>query len=433
MEFLDFLEKSPTAFHAVKEACDILDSFGFTKLSEGEAWKLKKGEKYYFTRNNSSLVAFSIPNEINDLSYNIVAAHTDSPCFKLKPNFTIEKDKYNLLNTEVYGGPILNTWMDRPLNIAGRIIVRTNEHTLKTMLISFDKPMCIIPNCSIHYNRELNDGYKLNPQVDLLPLISDNDISNVDLLDLVAQKLNIKKEAIVSHDLYLALLDRGTIGGLNNEFIFAPQIDNLLCSYISLRALTMAKPHDSSINVTVLFDNEEIGSRTRQGAASNLLSDAIKRISHSFGLDEEKHSIALAQSFIISADNAQGYHPNYPGKYDATNKCYMNEGIVIKSAARGSYTTDAMSLAYFQEICKKANAKYQINTNRSDIPGGSTLGAISLSNVSIHSVDIGLPQIAMHSAMETAGRYDYEELIKVLKEFFSTHLNVTYDGFISFE
>lgn len=433
MEFLDFLEKSPTSFHAVKEACDILDSFGFSKLQEGEAWKIQKGEKYYFTRNNSSLIAFTIPNEVKDLSYNIVAAHTDSPCFKLKPNFTIEKDKYNLLNTEIYGSPILNTWMDRPLNIAGRIIVRTNDHTLKTMLISFDKPICIIPNCSIHYKKDLNDGAKLNPQIDLLPLLSDNDISDKDLLDLVAEKLNIKKDSIISHDLYLALLDRGSIGGINNEFIFAPQIDNLLCSYASLRALTMATPKESSINVTVLFDNEEIGSRTRQGAASNLLSDTLKRISYSLGLNEEKHLIALAQSFIVSADNAQGFHPNYPEKYDITNRCYMNEGIVIKSAARGSYTTDAMSLAYFTEICKKANAKYQLNTNRSDIAGGSTLGAISLSNVSIHSVDIGLAQIAMHSAMETCGTFDYDELIKALKKFFETHINLSEDGFIVYE
>ena len=433
MEFLDFLEKAPTAFHAVKEATDILDSFGFTKLQEGEKWSLEVNGKYYFTRNNSSLLAFTLPKEYKKISYNIVAAHTDSPTFKIKPNYTLAKGRYNELNTEVYGGPILNTWMDRPLNIAGRIIVKSNDHTLKTMLVSFDKPMCIIPNCSIHYYHELNTGVKLNPQVDLLPILSDNNIDNKDLLDLVAEKLNIKRDAIVSHDLYLSLLDRGMLGGANNEFIFAPQIDNLECSYAALRALTMTDSPNSSINIAVLFDNEEIGSRTRQGAASMMLSDTLKRISNTLGLTEEEHTIALSESFIVSADNAQGFHPNYPGKYDPTNASYLNDGIVIKNAARGSYTTDAMSLAYFQEICKKANAKYQLNTNRSDVPGGSTLGAISLSNVSIHSVDIGLPQIAMHSAMETAGAFDYDELIKALKEFYSTHLNVTEDGYLSFE
>ncbi len=433
MEFLDFLEKAPTAFHAVKELSDVLDSFGFNKLQEGEKWNLKKGEKYYITRNNSSLLAFVVPNEIKDLSYNIVAAHTDSPTFKIKPNYTINRNRYNELNTEIYGGPILNTWMDRPLNIAGRVIVRANDHTLKTMLVSFDKPMCIIPNCSIHYYRELNSGVKLNPQIDLLPIFSDNNVEEKDLLDLVADKLNIKRESIVSHDLYLALLDRGTLGGANDEFIMAPQIDNLECSYAAIRALTMSNFTDSSINIAVLFDNEEIGSSTRQGAASTMLADTLNRISKSFGLNEEEHLIALANSFIISADNAQGYHPNYPGKYDPTNACYMNSGVVIKNAARGSYTTDAMSQAYFVELCKKSNSKYQLNTNRSDISGGSTLGAISLSNVSIHSVDIGLPQIAMHSALETAGKFDYDELIKVLKEFYNTHLSITEDGFLNYK
>ena len=433
MEFLDFLEKAPTAFHAVKELQDVLDSFGFVRLQESEKWKLKAGEKYYFTRNNSSIMAFTLPNEFNDLSYNIVAAHTDSPCFKIKPNYTINKDRYNLLNTEIYGGPILNTWMDRPLNIAGRIIVRTNDHTLKTMLISFDKPMCIIPNCSIHYYRELNTGVKLNPQTELVPLFSDNNIENKDLLDLVAEKLNIKRDSIVSHDLYLASLDRGTIGGANDEFIMAPQIDNLECSYAALRALTMVDAPKSSINVTVLFDNEEIGSQTRQGAGSMMLADALKRISTNLGLNEEEHLIALSNSFIISADNAQGYHPNYAFKYDPTNAVYMNSGVVIKNAARGSYTTDGISQAYFVELCKKSGTKYQLNTNRSDLPGGSTLGAISLSNVSIHSVDIGLAQIAMHSSLETAGRYDYDELVKVLKEFFNTHINMSEDGFIIFK
>ena len=422
MEFLDFLEKAPTAFHAVKELQDILDSFGFVKLQETEKWKLKAGEKYYFTRNNSSILAFTLPNEFEDLSYNIVAAHTDSPCFKIKPNFTIDKGRYNQLNTEIYGGPILNTWMDRPLNIAGRIIVRTNDHTLKTLLISFDKPMCIIPNCSIHYYHELNTGVKLNPQTE-----------NKDLLDLVADKLNIKRDSIVSHDLYLCLLDRGTLGGANDEFIMAPQIDNLECSYAALRALTMVEAPKSSINIAVLFDNEEIGSRTRQGAASMMLSDTLNRISKALGLTDEEHLIALANSFIISADNAQGFHPNYAFKYDPTNAAYMNSGVVIKNAARGSYTTDGISNAYFIELCKKSGTKYQQNTNRSDIQGGSTLGAISLSNVSIHSVDIGLPQIAMHSALETAGRYDYDELIKVLKEFYSTHINMSEDGFIIFK
>ena len=431
MKFLNFLKNAPTAFHAVKELSKILEDNGFIKIEENEKWNLNKGGKYYFTRNNSSLLAFIMPNKVESLSYNIVAAHTDSPTFKIKPNYTLIKDRYNELNTEIYGGPILNTWMDRPLNIAGRIIIKDNNE-LKTLLISFDKPMCIIPNCSIHYYRELNDGVKLNPQIDLMPILSDNNIDNKDLLDLISKKYNIKKENIISHDLYLSLIDRGTILGANDEFIVAPQIDNLESAYAIIDSLKDIDSKDNSINVAVLFDNEEIGSKTRQGAASMMLTDSLKRISLSLGLNEEEHLITLANSFIISLDNAQGYHPNYPNKYDPTNKSYLNDGIVIKNAARGSYTTDAMSQAYFIEICKKANAKYQLNTNRSDIPGGSTLGAISLSNVSIHSIDIGLAQIAMHSAMETAGRFDYDELIKALKEFYNTHLILKEDCHLSF-
>ena len=265
-----------------------------------------------------------------------------------------------------------------------------------------------------------------------MPIFSDNNIKEIDLLDLIAKKYNIKKENIISHDLYLSLMDRGTLLGANDEFIVAPQIDNLESAYASIDALTKSN-NTSTVNIAVLFDNEEIGSKTRQGAASMLLADSLKRISLSLGLNEEEHLISLSNSFIISLDNAQGFHPNYPSKYDLTNVAYLNDGIVIKNAARGSYTTDAMSQAYFIEICKKANAKYQLNTNRSDIPGGSTLGAISLSNVSIYSVDIGLPQIAMHSAMETAGSFDYEELIKALKEFYNTHLNVLNDGTLSYK
>ncbi len=431
MEFLNFLKNAPTAYHAVSNLSKILDDKGFIKIEENEKWNLNKGGKYYFTRNNSSLLAFIMPNNIDSLSYNIIASHTDSPTFKIKPNFKLDKGRYSELNTEIYGGPILNTWMDRPLNIAGRIIIKDNNE-LKTLLISFDKPMCIIPNCSIHYYHELNNGVKLNPQIDLMPIFSDNNIDEKDLLDLISKKYNIKKENIISHDLYLSLIDRGTLLGANNEFIVAPQIDNLESAYASIDALTKSN-NLSSVNIAVLFDNEEIGSKTRQGAASMLLADSLKRISLSLGLNEEEHLISLSNSFIISLDNAQGYHPNYPSKYDPTNVAYLNDGIVIKNAARGSYTTDAISQAYFIEICKKANAKYQLNTNRSDIPGGSTLGAISLSNVSIHSIDIGLPQIAMHSAMETAGSFDYEELIKALKEFYNTHLSVLNDGTLSFK
>lgn len=428
---LEFIKKSPTAFHAVRE-CEVkLNNKGYIKLNENEKWDLKLGGKYYITRNSSALLAFHLPDEISKLSFNITAAHTDSPTFKLKPNFTLDKGKYGMLNTEVYGGPILNTWLDRPLNIAGRVIVKENNG-ISTRLISFDKPMCIIPNCSIHYYHELNKGVALNPQNELVPLFCDANINKEDLLVLIAKKLNINVDDIISHDLYLALLDRGVIGGANNEFIMAPQIDNLECSYAALEALLNTNPASSSINICALFDNEEIGSRTRQGAASKMLSDVLERITLSLGMNSEEHKMALANSFIISADNAQGFHPNYAHKYDPTNAVYMNKGIVIKNAAKGSYSTDGVSQAYFKMICKRARARYQLNTNKSDVPGGSTLGCISLGNVSIHSVDIGLAQIAMHSAYETAGAYDLVDLVKALEEFYKTHLEINIDGYLSF-
>lgn len=428
---LEFIKKAPTAFHAVRECEEMLNEKGFIKLNENAKWNLELNGKYYITRNQSAVLAFTLPDKIEKLSFNISAAHTDSPTFKLKPNFTLEKGKYGMLNTEIYGGPILNTWLDRPLNIAGRVIIRTLEG-LTTRLISFDKPMCIIPNCSIHYYSELNKGVALNAQNELVPLFCDANINKEDLLNLIAKRLNIDPDDIISHDLYLALLDRGCIGGANNEFIMAPQIDNLECSYACLQAFLATKPASSSVNVVALFDNEEIGSRTRQGAASKMLADILERISISLSLTKEEHLMALANSFIISADNAQGYHPNYPQKYDPTNAVYLNKGIVIKNAARGSYTTDGISQAYFKMLCKKSRSRFQLNTNRSDILGGSTLGCISLNNVSIHSVDIGLPQIAMHSAYETAGTYDLVDLIKALEEFYRNHLEINKDGTLSF-
>lgn len=428
-ELLEFIKESPTAFHAAKNIEEVLQQHHFVKLSENQKWRLEKNGKYYITRNSSSVMAFTIPEDITELSYNITAAHLDSPTFKLKPNCAIDTNRYIRLNTEVYGGPILNTWMDRPLNIAGRVVVRDNG--LKTRLISFDRPMAVIPNCSIHYYPELNKGAALNPQSDLLPIFCDKMVKPADLYDLIAQKLNIQREDIVSFDLYLALLDRGCLCGVNEEFIMAPQIDNLECAFAGLQGFIHAK-NGKSVNVLAEFDNEEIGSRTRQGAASTMLQNILERISDSLGLTAEEHKMALANSFIVSADNAQGFHPNYAFKYDSTNAVYLNQGIVVKNAARGSYTTDAVSQAYFKEVCAMASAKVQMNTNRSDVPGGSTLGAISLSQVSIPSVDIGLPQIAMHSSYETAGALDYIEMVKALTKFYELHLKIDTDGELTF-
>jgi aspartyl aminopeptidase len=313
--------------------------------------------------------------------------------------------------------------MDRPLGLAGRIIVET-KNGVEAKLVNITEPILMIPNLPIHYNRNVNKGVELNPQIDMLPIFADKLCGEASLKGIIAKNANVNEDSILSSDLYLTLLDRGCMVGPNKEFIMAPQIDNLECSFGCMEAL-LNSTNNTAVNVCALFDNEEIGSGTMQGAAGTMLSDILERISLSLGRSKESHLQMLASSFIVSADNAQGFHPNYPGRYDETNPCYLNEGIVIKNAARGSYSTDAMSSAFFQKICKNANAKYQLNTNRSDIPGGSTLGVVSIRNVSIPSVDIGLAQLAMHSAYETAGIKDTYYMVEAMKAFYNSHISET--------
>ena len=432
MDFLDFIKESKTMYHACDTISKILDENNFIRLSENEPFNLKLGKNYYFTRNNSCVVAFKIPNNLDDLSFNLSAAHLDSPTFKLKPNFELDKERYQLLNTEVYGGPIYSTFMDRPLDIAGRVLIKENNKIV-SKLFSFDKAVCMIPNLCIHFNRNANTDTTLNPQKDMLPIFIDKEISKYDLKEVVANKLKCNKDDIYGYDLFLSLIDRGTYVGVNNEFIMAPQIDNLECSYVSLMSLIKSKPANGSIDVLALFDNEEIGSKTRQGAQSDLVENTLERIKASFNISNEAYLCALSNSFFVSLDNAQGYHPNYPEKYDPTNKCYLNGGIVIKNAASGSYTTDGLSSSIFRRICEMADAIYQFTTNRSDIRGGSTLGAILLSKISVPAVDIGLAELAMHSAYETCGSYDIEELMKAMVKFNETHLHFNGDKEVLFK
>lgn len=428
-EFLEFIKDTPTAFHASLKIKEKLEKDGFQELKENELWKLALGGKYFIGRNMSSLLAFILPNE-NPKGFQITAAHLDSPTFKLKPNFTLDKGKYVKLNTEVYGGPIYSSWMDRPLGIAGRVFILENG-SIQAKLVNITTPVVCIPNLPIHYNRNVNKGVELNPQIDMLPLFAETKGKTVSLYQKIAEVLKVKEESILSSDLYLTCLDRGCLVGANEEFIMAPQIDNLECSYGLIQGLLESHSKDT-VSVCALFDNEEIGSSTLQGADSTFLADTLKRISLALHKTEEEHFVALGNSFLISADNAQGFHPNYPSKYDESNPCFMNEGIVIKNAANGSYTTSALSSALFQAICKKAGVPTQFTTNRSDVRGGSTLGAISLTHVSIPSVDIGLAQLAMHSSYETAGTKDLAYLIQAIKEFYSTSIIEMKEEKISF-
>ncbi len=415
-EFLKFIEDTPTAFHACKSFKDLLINYYFKELKENEVWNILPNSLYFVSRNDSSLIAFKTPNKAYN-SFKITAGHLDSPTFKLKPNFKLERGKYIKYNTEVYGGVIYSSWFDRPLGIAGRLLINSGDK-ITTKLINIKKGIAFIPNLPIHYNRGVNSGVELNPQIDLLPIFGEKELKYNSLYELIEDYYDIKEKDILASDLYLTNLDRGMIVGANDEFVMAPQIDNLECSYGLIKALLNSICKDS-ISVCALFDNEEIGSSTMQGANSTFLSDVLKRISIAYKKSEEEHLINLANSFIISADNAQGYHPNYPSKYDETNPCFLNGGIVIKNSANGAYTTNAYSSAIFQKTCKNAGVPYQLNTNRSDIRGGSTLGAISLSHVSIPSVDIGLAQLAMHSSYETAGVKDLDYLIKAIIEFYN--------------
>ena len=424
-ELFQFIENSPSCFHAIETIRKKLNAEGFIELVEGRSWQIEKGKKYYVTRNLSSIIAFKIPE--NDFkNFHIVASHSDSPTFKIKENAEIEvNNKYVKLNTEKYGGMICSTWFDRPLSIAGRILVKEGN-LVKTHLVNIDKDLVIIPNLAIHMNRAVNDGYKYNAQIDMLPLYGDN-TSKGSLMKTVAQSVGVEEDSILGTDLFLYNRMRGTQIGANSEYISSPRLDDLECAYASLSAF-LSETNSNSASVYCVFDNEEVGSGTKQGADSTLLYDVLRRINMCLGNSEEDYYKLIASSFMVSADNAHALHPNYSDKSDPTNKVYMNDGIVIKYNANQKYTTDAVSASIFKSICDSVNVPYQTFTNRSDILGGSTLGNISNAHVSLNTIDIGLAQLAMHSTYETAGAKDVTYLIDALKAFYNTSIEQVEDG-----
>ena len=424
-ELFDFIENSPSCFHAIQTITEELKQDGFIELIEGKPWELEKGKKYYVTRNLSSVIAFKMPNN-NLKSFHIVASHSDSPTFKIKENAEIEvNNKYVKLNTEKYGGMICSTWFDRPLSIAGRILIK-DSNTVKTHLINIDKDLVIIPNLAIHMNREVNDGYKYNAQVDMLPLYGDNSAKG-SLIKTIAQEAGVEQECILGTDLFLYNRMNGRQIGVNNEYTSAPRLDDLECAFTSLKSFINSNSQNSA-SVYCVFDNEEVGSGTKQGADSTFLYDVLRRINISLGNSEEDYYRLIASSFMVSADNAHALHPNHSGKSDPTNKVYMNDGIVIKYNANQKYTTDGVSASIFKSICDSVNVPYQTFTNRSDILGGSTLGNISNAHVSLNTIDIGLAQLAMHSTYETAGAKDIDFMIKAIEAFYNTSIEQIQDG-----
>lgn len=403
----DFINASPTCYHAVKNVEERLVKVGFEKLSERETYAMEMGKKYYVVRNDSSVIAFELPKE-QAKGFRIFASHSDSPCFKLKenPEVTLE-NAYVKFNVEKYGGMILSTWLDRPLSVAGRVVIKENGE-LVTKLVDFEENLCIIPNVAIHFNREINKGVEYNPQVDMQPVWSANKEDKI--ITILAKKLGVEEEQILGTDLFVYNKETGAFIGFENAFFAAPRIDDLGCVFGSLEGF-LTSGSSEYIKMYCVFDHEEAGSRTRQGADSDFLSSTMRRMGEALGF-ENKLSRMFGDSILISADNGHALHPNHPEKSDSGNRPVLNGGIVIKYHGNQQYTTDAYTGAVVKDICKQNDIPYQTYHNRSDVPGGSTLGNISISHCSVPSADIGLPQLAMHSAYETAGTKDMEYLVR---------------------
>ncbi len=421
-ELLSFIQKSPTAFHAVDEIGAMLRANGFHQLEEADEWKLRSGEGYYVTRNRSSVIAFRMPKTVACTL--ISATHTDSPMFKLKKDYASPACKaYVRLNTEPYGGTIFSSWLDRPLSLAGRVILE-KDGAFTSRIVNLDRDLLVIPNVAIHMNRSVNSGYAYNPAVDLLPLFSAAD-GSPSLEELIAQALDCEAEEIVGTDLFVYNRMAGSVWGAGEEFFSAPRIDNLMCAYGAFRGFCEAEPFADALTVCYSADNEETGSATKQGAGSMFLSDVLDRVCEALGTDRRR---LLASSFMVSADNGHARHPNHPELSDAQNAPLLNGGVVIKHNAAQKYTTDGMSAAIFEKICARAGVPTQQYANRSDMAGGSTLGSISNTLVPLCTVDIGMAQLAMHSAYETAGSSDTANIVRAMKQFYETSIRTSGDG-----
>ena len=421
-DLMNFLDSSVTMFHAINECEKVLQRSGFTYLPENEKWNINKG-KYYTKRNSSSLIAFDIAE--GDYHFQISAAHSDSPTFKLKDRPVIEANGYLKLNVEGYGGMINATWLDKPLTLAGRVMVNTDKG-IETRLLHIDRDLLIIPNVPIHFNREINKGFAFNNQVDMLPIFSAGNLKEADFDNMIAKELGIEPEAILAKDLYLVNRQKAAIIGFDNELISSGRLDDLECVYTSLRGFVEAE-NKNHINVFAVFDNEEVGSVTKQGAMSTFLGSTLDRVNTALGKSKEEYYTAIAKSMLISCDNAHAVHPNHPELFDVKNRPVLNQGIAIKESANQKYTTDAFSRAILKKILEKKNIPYQTFANRSDIAGGSTLGNLSNTVVSMNAVDIGLPQLAMHSAYETAGAKDVGYAFETLKAFFEANIDIKDD------
>ena len=422
---LTFLDASPVNFLAVKNIVDKLEDAGFKCIDPTlPIGNIKPGDKIYVTKNDSSVYAFHIGNKsLAEEGFNMICAHCDSPTFRIKPNAEITGDGNIVkLNTEVYGGPILSTWFDRPLTIAGRVIVKSNDvMSPKTMLLHIKRPLLQISNLAIHFNRQVNDGVKLSRQKDMLPIlgiVNDQLEKGNMLINLICEELKINKNDILDFDLYLADATPACTFGMHNEFISSGRLDDLSMCYAGLEAL-IASPCSDKTKVLAIFDNEETGSQTKQGAGSPFLASIIKRIAMAQGGNEESFWQAVERAFMISADNAHAWHPNYSEKYDPTNHPVLGGGPVIKFNAAQKYASDAVSAAIFASICNEAKVPCQRFVNHSDVAGGSTLGNILAASIPLRGVDMGNAILAMHSCRETGSTVDHIYTVKAFTQFYN--------------
>lgn len=416
----DFIKKSPTAYHTVDTVKSALIEKGYTEVFESNPASFSDGGRHFVIRGGSSIIAFRGKTEKG--GFMISASHSDSPCFKVKRE--LKGVSYTRLATEKYGGMIYYSWLDRPLSIAGRVVVKT-ENGVKSTLVNIDKAALTIPSVAIHLNRGVNENCKLNPAVDLLPV---SGLSNAKeaVMSAIAESAGVGVEYIISHDLYLYNAEEGRIVGINDDLILSPRIDDLGCVFASLSAFLEADETDASVAVLAVFDNEEVGSETKQGASSTFLDMTLRAIAG----NDEKYFEMLYNSFMVSADNAHATHPNHPELHDTASTPILGGGVVVKYNANQRYTTDAISDAVFASLAERAGIKLQKFSNRADMVGGSTLGSIANTRVSISTVDIGLPQLAMHSATETAAVSDLEDMVSVLTKLYSSGVIKTGDEIV---
>lgn len=417
-EFLDFIKKATCSYTTVLAVLEELCGNGYEELDWGKPWKLEKGKKYVVKIFDTSLIAFNIGKQMDaDGTLMVAAAHTDQPSFVIKPNPEMTMGNYAKLNVEAYGGAILNTWLDRPLGIAGCVMTQSKD-AMKPVSHIFDskKPLLLIPNLAIHFNRDVNKGVELNKQKDLIPLagmISDKLSKDDFLTDYLAKELHVAKDDILDYQLYLYNEQDGCKVGLQEEILLAPRIDNLASVFACMKGMC-GEVAENQLSVMAVFDHEEVGSRTKQGAASDVLYRVLSKVCSQLGMDVD---ITVSNGLFLSLDGAHAIHPNQNDKYDPTNPIYLNDGVVIKKAANQSYSTDTYSAAVVKQMCRNHNISYKEFVNKSDSPGGSTLGSIASTRLPMHMVDAGVPMLAMHSAMEATGVQDVDMLVQLAKVF----------------